>query len=61
MKRILFVAAIGVIHVAVAFSAGAPWWLIALIAASFILVEAILIMWRARRAARQARLPDRQA
>lgn len=54
MKRILFVAAIGMIHLVVAFSAGAPWWLIALIAVAFILAEAILIGWRARRAARQA-------
>jgi hypothetical protein len=54
MKRVFVVAAIGVIHLAVAFRAGAPWWLIALIAVSFILVEAFLIAWRARRAARWA-------
>lgn len=54
MKRVFVVAAIGVIHLAVAFRAGAPWWLIAIIAASFILVGAALISWHARRAARQA-------
>jgi len=56
MKRVLFVAAIGVIHLGVAFSAGAPRWVIALIAAAFIAVEAILISWRARRARRQTRV-----
>jgi cell division protein FtsW (lipid II flippase) len=54
MKRVLLVAAIGIIHLVVAFSAGAPWWLIALIAVAFVAVEAFLISWRARRAARQA-------
>lgn len=54
MKRVLIVAAIGLIHLVVAFSAGAPWWLIALLALSFILVEAILIGWRARRELRRA-------
>ena len=54
MKRVFVVAAIGLIHLVVAFSAGAPWWLIALIAVAFILVEAFLIDWRARREVRRS-------
>ena len=41
--------------------AGAPWWLIAVIAVAFIAAKAVLIGWHARRAARRASLPGRQA
>jgi cell division protein FtsW (lipid II flippase) len=54
VKKVLVVATIGVIHLIVAFLAGAPWWLILLIAAAFIAVELILVRWRGLRAARQA-------
>ena len=53
MKRALLVAAIGIIHLVVAFLAGASWWLILLIAVAFIAVEAILLQRRALRAARR--------
>jgi hypothetical protein len=58
VKRILFVAAIGLIHIGVAIAVGAAWWIIALIAASFIAAEALLISWRARRAALGGRRLD---
>jgi len=58
VKRLLFVAAIGLVHIGVALAVGAAWWVIVLIAAAFIAAEALLIGWRARRAALQGRRLD---